>query len=288
MKNKKHFITVLSALIVFMVLLSACSSISGSQIAGILIRSAPTILKAMEDITPEQEYYIGRAVGANILSMYSIYDKDWDLLLYLNRICGTIVVNSARPEIFNGYHLAILDTDEINAFATSGGHIFVTRGLIACADSEDALAGVIAHEIGHIQLQHSIKSIKNSRINQAIVQTGANALEATMNLGELTSVFTESVGEIVTTMVNNGYSRTQEFEADDTAIALMAASGYDPQGLILMLQAIERLHDNSGKGFSKTHPSPTDRIANAQKTVTNYRVEDTRAYRQARYNAVIR
>jgi len=118
----------------------------------VLEKSAPAIQKAFEQITPEQEYYIGRAVGANILAMYKIDNSRPAMTAYVNKIANALVINSERPEIFNGYHANILDSDEINAFATSGGHIFITRGLIDSAASEDELAAVIAHEVAHIQL----------------------------------------------------------------------------------------------------------------------------------------
>jgi predicted Zn-dependent protease len=183
--------------------------------------------------------------------------------------------------------VAILDSGEINAFATSGGHIFVTRGLLACADSEDALAGVIAHEIAHIQLQHSIKAIKTSRITQALLVTGSSAASVatqSTSLAELTDIFNESVGEIVTTMVNNGYSQTQELDADTNALSLMAGAGYEPSSLISMLRVLEKNQAGQSGGFSKTHPTPARRISNANASVGKYRVQDTRSFRQARYS----
>src|SRR5574344_2492121 len=116
----------------------------------------------MEEITPEQEYYIGRAVAGTILEKYNVYNSE-KMQKYLNEICSAIVINSDKPVLYKGYYVAILDTDEVNAFATSGGHILVSRGLLSCAESEDARAAGIAHEVSHIQLQHSIKAIKSSR-----------------------------------------------------------------------------------------------------------------------------
>jgi predicted Zn-dependent protease len=257
--------------------------------ADAISKSSEAIGRATEEITPEQEYYIGRAVGANILTNYKTWNGSPNLTAYLNRICNTIVINSPRPEIYNGYHVAILDSDEINAFATSGGHIFITRGLIACTDSEDSLAGVIAHEISHIQLQHSIKAIKNSRITQALLVTGASAASAATggtDLAELTDIFNESVGEIVTTMVEKGYSRTQEFDADTKALELMASAGYDPSALISMLQVLEKNQGSHPGGFNKTHPTPAQRITSARLSSGKYSVQDTRSFRQTRYNRV--
>jgi predicted Zn-dependent protease len=288
------------------IFLGSCASAAsvmgtGAQIAGALgvidqgtanaiTRSGEAISKAAEEITPEQEYYIGRAVAANILTAYRVYTGNPGLLSYLNRICGALVINSPRPDVYNGYHVMILDSNEINAFATSGGHVFVTRGLLNCADSEDSLAAVIAHEIAHIQLQHSIKAIRTSRITQALLVTGTSAagIAAAQNtsLAELTDIFDESVGEIVSTLINNGYSREQEFEADTLALSLMASAGYQPASLIDMLRVLEQNQPRSPGGFNKTHPAPAQRIGNAEKTVQRYPVQDTRAFRRSRYGAL--
>ena len=266
--------------------MAGASGVINQNTASAISNSSKAIGSAAEEITPEQEYYIGRAVAANILSSYKIWNGKPALTSYLNLICKAIVINSPRPDVYNGYHLAILDSNEINAFATSGGHIYVTRGLINAAQSEDALAGVIAHEIAHIQLQHGIKAIKNSRITQALIVTGTSAAGAAtgMNVNQLTDVFNESIGEIVTTMVNNGYSKTQEFDADTTAMKLMAAAGYNPSGLIDMLKELAKIQTGSS-GFGKTHPTPAQRITNAEKSIKKVKVTDTRSYRQKRFAA---
>jgi predicted Zn-dependent protease len=228
-------------------------------------------------------------VAANILTAYKGYTGNPGLLNYLNRICGALVINSPKPDIYNGYHVMILDSNEINAFATSGGHIFITRGLLNNVGSEDALAAVIGHEIAHIQLQHSIKAIRTSRITQAIMITGSSAagiVAQNTDLKELTDIFDESVEEIVSTLINNGYSQEQEFEADTLALSLMASAGYEPSSLIDMLRALEQNQPRSPGGFNKTHPSPALRIANAEKNVTNYSVPDTRPFRRQRYNSL--
>jgi predicted Zn-dependent protease len=297
-------IMLLPAVLVLAGIAFSCASLAGAagigaKIAGDLgvidtntaaaiVQSSEAIGKAAEDITPEQEYYIGRAVGANILSSYKLYNDRPALTAYLNKICGAIVINSPKPDIYNGYHVNILDSQEINAFATSGGHIFVTRGLIGSAGSEDALAGVIAHEIAHIQLQHSIKAITNSRINQALMVTAVSAagVAADMDVKELTDVFNQSVGEIVNTLLNKGYSREQEYDADSAALSLLAAAGYSPSGLIDMLRQLEKTQGSHAGGFNKTHPSPAERLSSAQKSAGNYQAPDTRSFRQDRYRAV--
>jgi predicted Zn-dependent protease len=238
--------------------------------------------KAFEELTPENEYYIGRAVAANITSQYKIYTENPALQLYLNKICSTITVNSPRPEIWNGYHVAILDTQEINAFATSGGHVFLTRGLIACTSTEDELASVIAHEIAHIQLQHGLKAIQNARFAN-VAATGVSALAG--SISELADIMDDSVGEIMVTMITKGYSREQEYDADATALSLLASAGYEPSAILGMLHALEK-NEKSGSGFGKTHPAPGDRISSVNKSLGSYKVPDTQEFRRRRYVAV--
>jgi predicted Zn-dependent protease len=302
MKNQLRLIAGMT-IIVFCILLPSCQTMAnvidkGAQVAGAtgvigqgtadaISVSSQAMGSVAEEITPEQEYYIGRAVAANILSSYRLWNGNPALTAYVNRICSAIVINSPKPEIYNGYHVAILDSNEINAFATSGGHIFITRGLITSAASEDALAAVIAHEIAHIQLQHSIKAIKTSRITQALMVTGTSAAGAAMgyDVKELTDIFSETVGDIVQTMVNNGYSRSQEFDADTTAMALLAGAGYNPSGLINILRELDRTQSSHPGGFNKTHPAPSRRLKNAERTLRKHSVNDTSSYRRERFNA---
>jgi predicted Zn-dependent protease len=268
---------------------AAGADIIDHDTANMISISAAAFSSAAERSTPEQEYYIGRAVAANILSTYKLWEKDPKLTTYLNLICGAIVLNSPQPHNFNGYHVAILDSNEINAFTTSGGHIFLTRGLINIARTEDALAGVIAHEVAHGQLRHSIKSIKTSRVTQALLITVTAGIGNAMGMdvNELTDVLNESVGEIIQTMVNSGYSKEQEYEADLAAIHLMAAAGYQPSGLIDMLNELKTVHKVSS-GFNKTHPAPVQRIYFAEKVIGRYKVADTRLNRQERFNEALK
>jgi len=302
--KKYTYITIAIIFIAISTVLLSCQHAAqatdiGNQVAGIVRsidpntieaarRSAQAIGSAAEQITPEQEYFIGRAVAANILTRYNIWNGNPELTAYLNLICKAIVINSPRPNIFNGYRVAILDTNEINAFATSSGHIFLTRGLISVARSEDALAGVIAHEIAHIQLQHSIKAIRTSRITNALVITGTSVAGAITgyNVNELADVFNESVGEIVSTLVDSGYSQSQEFEADNIALSLLAAAGYNPSGLIDMLRELNNIQSSRPGGFNRTHPTPARRIRNAESSMRQHTVVDTSSYRQARFDAL--
>lgn len=227
--------------------------------------AAESIAKATEEISPSQEYYLGRAVAANILTKYNLA-QDTSTEKYLNAICQVIVLNSKKPDIYAGYHVGILDTQEINAFATPGGHILISKGLLECAQSEDALAAIIAHEIAHIHLHHSVKAIKSSRSLEALLAT-TKVATSSMGLSDLTNSFGGAVEEVLTTLVNSGYSQSQEFEADKTALTLMFDAGYNPYALLDMLELLEKNTSSHSGGFGKTHPAPSKRIAEAQKNL---------------------
>ncbi len=245
------------------------------QNAAAVVRSAAdsynppdsAVALALEEVSPLDEYITGREVAASIFGAYKPYTEDASLTDYVNKICAALVINSPDPALFNGYHVIILDTDEINAFATPGGHILVTRGLVSTAESEDALAAVIAHEIAHIQLRHGLRAIQTNR-----------------DVGDWFSQFTLSGAKTISDAINSGYSQTQEFDADITALALLAAAGYSPQGLIDMLRELEKKQSGIGGGFNSTHPSPASRLVNARIACNRYaRLPDTRQFRRERF-----
>ncbi len=119
------------------------------------------------EFTPEQEYYIGRAVAANILATRKVYDNK-AATDYLNVFERSLAIYSDRPETFGGYHVLIMDSDEINAFSAPGGLILVSRGLLRCAQNEDEVAAILAHETSHVVLKHGLNAIKEARKTEAL------------------------------------------------------------------------------------------------------------------------
>ncbi|UTY27729.1 M48 family metalloprotease [Treponema putidum] len=246
-----------------------------------VVDAAAPIVEASKPIQNEEEYYIGREVASIILSNYKLY-RNKQLEKYLNLICMTLVLNSDVPESYNGYHVAILDTDEINAFATPGGHILITKGLLSCTDSEDALAGVIAHELGHIQLKHGIGAIKTNRITAAAVESSATMAVGVEKKADL-KFLEDASKEIVTTLVNSGYSKSQEYDADRFAVNLMAKAGYDPNAMTEMLRMMSEKQKNDHRGFGKTHPSAVSRIKSVEKESKKLAGDYNRSERLNRY-----
>ena len=262
-----------------------------AAVFGSIMNSVQSIEKAAEEITPEEEYYIGRSVAASIAATYPVDNGSYKMTTYLNNICETLVMNSEKPYLFKGYYVVILDTDEINAMATPGGHIFVSRGLIDCTESEDALAAVLAHEISHIQLGHSVSAIKASRTRAAVSDTAKAGLVTTLatanaqsslrlNDKDMKKVFeavdtiSNASNEVVKTLVNTGFSKEQEFEADKNALHLLNDAGYDAYAMLDMLGQLETSSSNTGWGA--THPSPKDRIKKVEKELS--KMEKAKAF----------
>lgn len=233
-----------------------------------LEKSGKAVARSFEDITPEQEYYIGRTVGARILQKYRRYPNE-RATAYVNLIGQSLARASDLPETFGGYHFMIQDSDEINALAAPGGLVFVTRGMLRCCRSEDAVAAVLAHEIGHVQRRHGLQAIKKSRVTSALTTLGIEGTKTFggQELSELTETFEQSISDITHSLINKGYSRKFESQADKDAVIITKRLGYDPNGLVEMLEEMEKQLKPGRIDFVKTHPSPMSRIADISPTL---------------------
>jgi beta-barrel assembly-enhancing protease len=260
-------------LILLVLALGGCSTIFGSLSPSGLFSAVASnpegaqkvvegFNKAAEEITPEQEYYIGRAVAATVFGMYPAH-SDQKMNAYLTVLGRSLSLASDLPETFSGYHFQVLDSDEINAFGAPSGFILVSRGLLRCAASEDEVAAILAHEIGHVALKHGLQAISNSRWTEAALQLGKFAGESSDSavLRNLTSSFGNVIGDIVKTMVTSGYSQDLEKQADLAAVGILAKVGYDPNALVRVLTVMKGHLKPGGKDFAKTHPDPEVRVA---------------------------
>lgn len=241
-----------------LIALTGCRSFDVSSAVSLATTSAVNIAQASQTLSPEQEYYLGRAVGARILAKYPLLDN-WKLTEYVNNIGQALVLFSEQPVTHGGYHFAVLDTMEKNAFACPGGMILITKGLIMTAQNEDELAAVIAHEIGHIVHRDGVSSIQQSRMTEALTRTGtqAAATYGGSTVATLVSVFEGSIDDVFKTIVVNGYSRSQELAADEAALSYLAKAGYEPSAVKTLLEAMRQ---GTGGGMLSTHPGTDDRI----------------------------
>lgn len=200
----------------------------------------------------EEEIAIGRQAAGNILGAAPLVN-DAALQRYVNRVGRWIATQSERPDL--EWHFGVIESGDLNAFAAPGGYIFVTKGLYRILQNESELAGVLAHEVGHVVKKHHLKVLQQSRL----VDIGGKLL--TTRVGE---------NEYIKNLIGNGaeiFARTldknAEFEADRIAVILAARAGYDPFGLPTVLQDLGRVakDDSRVKLLFKTHPAPDDRLA---------------------------
>ncbi len=228
-------------------------------------RTAIKAEKAVRPITETEEYYIGRGVAARVLSQYDLYNHS-EIIWYVNHIGKTLAINSARPYTYGGYHFAVLDTDEINAFACPGGIIFITRGMLNLVQNEDELAAVLAHEIGHVTQKHGLKAISKARWTQVVTTLGMEAAReyTGAQLDSLVNLFEGTIDDVFQTLVVRGYGRADEYEADKLGIACLEVSGYDPIEFQNLLEILKAAQSQESGGIFSTHPNITDRIAKAK------------------------
>ena len=257
---------ILTGILGILLLLSGCSSVQVqdmSQHMGFITKAATATQKAARPISDEEEYYVGRAVAARILSMYPL-SKDEYPAAYVNLIGKSIAIHSDKPFTYGGYHFAILNSHEKNAFACPGGIIFITKGMLSAVKNEDELAAVLAHEIAHITHRDGISAIQSSRWTEALTIIGSDAMKqyGSQELSQLVHLFEGSIDDVFRTLVVNGYGRSQEYSADETATTLLLRAGYSPEALRDLLARIRGEGGAQAGGMLKTHPATTDRIEN--------------------------
>ncbi len=271
-------------------ILGAFEQVGGDagRLVGAVDRTYKAFEKASEQFNAEDEYQIGRAAAANILQRYPVY-QDEAANRYVNLIGHTLTEFSTKPEVFAGYHFQILDSSEVNAFATPGSFIFITRGMLRCAESEDELAAVLAHEIAHVQQNHALKSIQSGRwttFTKTLAVEGAKVAAGTD--AQVAELFSNMAGDVGKTLMDTGYSREQEAEADTEGAGIMMRAGYDPSALISVLQKMESRLTPGRNDFTSTHPKPADRIATVKKKIGSPAPQPASAPRQQRFNDALR
>jgi predicted Zn-dependent protease len=175
------------------------------------------------------------------------------------------LVRGGTPRSFE-YRVKIVDIADENAFATVGGYVYVTRGMLAQLNSETELAGVMAHEISHISHRHMAKQQTRALAYQ-VLGMGAMALGATLgNESNNLGLAPLGVSAALATILSS-YNQEAELEADESGLLMMAQAGYDPRGLVTFLRSIrarERLTGLGYHGMLATHPETAERIAKAE------------------------
>ncbi len=174
---------------------------------------------------------------------------------YVNRVGQNLVKNSDSKVPFT---IKVLDTDEINAMALPGGFFYVNSGLILACDSEDELAGVMAHEISHVAAHHAAREM--TKMNY--MQIGQIPL-IIFTQGTWTGYGIYEASQLAVPLTFLQFSREYEAEADYLGVQYMYRAGYDPQGMVSIFEKLEALEKHKPGALSKAfsdHPATPDRI----------------------------
>ena len=213
-------------------------------------------------LSTEQEVEIGRQAARDIERELQLYN-DYLVSAYVNRLGQRLARHSSRSDL--KYHFKVVDTDEVNAFALPGGWLYVNRGLITTAENESELAGVIAHEIGHVEGKHGAQAISR-RLGAAIV------LDATLG-GENASLRRRAARKITGFFTGVGllkYGRDAEREADKFAVEATHAAGIDPEGAATFfekLAAMRKRDPGQLERLFSSHPASRERVENVRSQI---------------------
>ncbi|MBI3038942.1 M48 family metalloprotease, partial [bacterium] len=180
--------------------------------------------------------------------------RDSRMLERLGRVARRLVPVVERQDLT--YHFTILDSDELNAFALPGGYVYVTKGLMKTISSDDELAGVVGHELGHVDKKHGLKQAGKSGLMALVI--------ALMGANDDAKKF-QKAAAIAALFANLKFSRDDEFEADRQAVKYTMKAGYRPDGL---LQFFGRINKDgkltSVTKYFSTHPPTMERIKRVQ------------------------
>lgn len=207
----------------------------------------------VDDFSEEEKYYTGRSVAASLLAGQEL-SADEKLQAYISQVGQTVALASGKEDLAAGWHFVLLKGETPDAFAAPGGIILVTEGLVKSCESEDELAGVLAHEVAHISIDHPTQAISATNKKNAVaslLQAGAQAATKDQKGTQLLAGQFGAVVKDVAKGVTQGYDRKKEKEADAEAVRLLVDLGYDPRGLKRVLERMK-------KG-SKSHGDPAER-----------------------------
>ncbi|HWR51613.1 MAG TPA: M48 family metallopeptidase [Bryobacteraceae bacterium] len=217
----------------------------------------------------EQDVQLGREAAAQVLQQYPVA-KDQNLQAYVDRLGGKLASTSAAGGY--PYEFTLLHQKEINAFALPGGPVFVFTGLIAEADNEAQVAGVLAHEIAHVALRHGTNQVSKANL----MQIPAALAGAAIGNGALGQVVQLGLGVGLNGLFLK-YSRDAENQADALGARIMAEAGYNPIEMARFFEKLEATGGSRSPEFLSSHPNPGNRVQAVE--------AELRTFPQRQYNA---
>lgn len=218
-------------------------------------------IKILENTTPEQEFILGKRLAAENISdeMYSSKHKR---VKYLSDIVNSLVLSSDRPYVFDGYKVILVKNKSFNAQAYPGGIIVINDGIFKVLKNEDQLAGILAHEIGHIQEKHNIDTDKGFKIDDAMSIASVVGIQKNIDNKYVKSL-SYGLFQGVSNSIVHGYGVDQEAEADALGLKLLIKAGYDPKEFLNTFKILKKLTNSYGGANY-----PKDRLERLEKLLT--------------------
>jgi predicted Zn-dependent protease len=211
--------------------------------------------------SPQQDIEMGREVSKQAERELQILN-DRDASAYISAL-GRQLAARAPGEKYP-YQFKIVNDTAINAFALPGGFVYVNRGAITAADNEAQIAGVIAHEIGHVALRHGTNQASKAYLAQAPLALLGGALGSNSVGGVLAQLGVS----FATSSILLKYSRDAESQADLMGTQILYDSGYDPKAMVEFFEKIQAESKGRAVQFLSDHPNPENRITNVQREIT--------------------
>lgn len=221
---------------------------------GDLIDLGNKLKKATGKVSTEEEIEMGGNLMSGLLGAAPLVD-DPALQRYVNDVGHWVASQSKRRDL--PWTFGVIDSDGINAFAAPGGFVVLTRGLFELLENEAQLAGVLAHEIGHVVRKHHLKALQKTMKRDFIASLAVAAVDDDKDRQRLQKLVNAGVQLYAT-----GLDRDYEYDADLRGVVLAARAGYDPYALLDVLNTIDSIDPEASAlaVFMKTHPPLDQRL----------------------------
>ena len=217
-------------------------------------------------ISPKLEIALGLQAAPEMMQEFGGLDTDEQAQAMVDKVCNRIIESSEAGETEWPFECHLLaDNQTINAFALPGGQMFITAALFDQLETEGQLAGIMAHEIGHVIARHSSQQIAKQQLTEGL--TGA-AVIAAYDPDNPSSRQAAQVALLVGQLVNMKFGRDDELQSDRLGVQFMAEAGYDPRAMVQVMEILAAASQgNQPPEFFSTHPNPDNRIARIEEAI---------------------
>lgn len=219
----------------------------------------------------DQEIAIGLQSAPSMANQHGGLHPDQNAQALVKQVGQRLVDNTIAQKSPYRYDFHLLrDQRTVNAFALPGGQIFITAALFNRLETEDQLAGVLGHEIGHVLARHSAERMSKQELIQGL--TGA-AVMATYDPYNPASQRSGEVAKYIGNLVSMKFGRSQELQSDDLGVRLMLEAGYNPSEMIGVMKILKAAAGGDGRQpeFFSTHPDPENRVERIQEAIEKYK-----------------